>query len=45
VIIAVMMLVVLLARIEAEERLLSDTFGAEYEAYRSRTWRLFPYIY
>jgi protein-S-isoprenylcysteine O-methyltransferase Ste14 len=45
VIIAVMMLVVLLARIEAEERLLSDTFGAEYDAYRSRTWRLVPYVY
>jgi protein-S-isoprenylcysteine O-methyltransferase Ste14 len=45
VIIAVMMLVVLLARISAEERLLGETFGAEYDAYRSRTWRLVPYIY
>jgi protein-S-isoprenylcysteine O-methyltransferase Ste14 len=45
VIIAVMMLVVLLARIKAEERLLSETFGAEYEAYRARTWRLVPYVY
>jgi protein-S-isoprenylcysteine O-methyltransferase Ste14 len=45
VIIAVLMLVVLLARIEAEERLLSETFGAEYDAYRSRTWRLVPYVY
>jgi protein-S-isoprenylcysteine O-methyltransferase Ste14 len=45
VIIAVMMLVVLIARISAEERLLSDTFGAEYDAYRSRTWRLVPYVY
>jgi protein-S-isoprenylcysteine O-methyltransferase Ste14 len=44
-IIAVMMLVVLIARIEAEERLLGDTFGAEYDAYRSRTWRLVPYVY
>ena len=43
--IAVMMLVVLLARIKAEERLLSETFGAEYDAYRARTWRLVPYIY
>jgi protein-S-isoprenylcysteine O-methyltransferase Ste14 len=43
--IAVMMLVVLLARIQAEERLLSETFGAEYDAYRARTWRLIPYVY
>jgi len=45
VIIAVMMLVVLLARIKSEERLLSETFGAEYDAYRARTWRLIPYVY
>ena len=45
VIIAVLMLVVLLARIDAEERLLSETFGREYEAYRARTWRLVPYVY
>jgi protein-S-isoprenylcysteine O-methyltransferase Ste14 len=45
VVIAVMMLVVLLARIQAEERLLSETFGAEYDAYRTRTWRLVPYVY
>ena len=43
--IAVTMLVVLLARIQAEERLLSETFGAEYDAYRARTWRLIPYVY
>ncbi len=43
--IAVMMLLVVLARIEAEERLLSETFGAEYDAYRARTWRLFPCVY
>jgi protein-S-isoprenylcysteine O-methyltransferase Ste14 len=43
--IAVLMLLVLLARIKAEERLLSETFGAEYDAYRARTWRLLPYVY
>jgi protein-S-isoprenylcysteine O-methyltransferase Ste14 len=43
--IAVLMLIVLLARIDAEERLLSETFGAEYEAYRARTWRLVPFVY
>ena len=30
----------LLARIRAEEALLHSQFGAEYVAYRSRTWRL-----
>jgi protein-S-isoprenylcysteine O-methyltransferase Ste14 len=43
--IAVLMLVVLIARIDAEERLLSETFGADYDAYRARTWRLVPYVY
>jgi protein-S-isoprenylcysteine O-methyltransferase Ste14 len=45
VVIAVLSVVVLLARIQAEERLLSETFGAEYDAYRARTWRLIPYVY
>jgi len=45
VIIALLMLLVLLARIDSEERLLSETFGPEYEAYRARTWRLVPYVY
>jgi protein-S-isoprenylcysteine O-methyltransferase Ste14 len=43
--IAVLMLIVVFARIESEERLLSETFGAEYDAYRKRTWRLVPYLY
>lgn len=45
VLIALLSLGVLLARIGAEERLLSETFGAEYDAYRARTWRLIPYVY
>jgi protein-S-isoprenylcysteine O-methyltransferase Ste14 len=45
VVIAVLSLVVVLARIRAEERLLSESFGAEYDAYRARTWRLIPYLY
>ena len=45
VILAVLTLPVLLARIKSEERLLSETFGAEYDAYRARTWRLIPYVY
>lgn len=39
------MLVPLLSRIHAEERLLREHFGADYEAYRQRTWRLVPGIY
>ena len=35
----------LLARIYAEENLLRSEFGDEYNAYRSRTWRLLPGIY
>ena len=45
VIIAVLMLIVVLARIKAEERLLRETFRPEYDAYRARTWRLLPYVY
>ena len=39
------LLVPLVARIRAEERLLREHFGAEYEAYCARTWRLLPGIY
>src|SRR5262245_21503053 len=35
----------LLARIKAEEHLLHSEFGEEYNAYRSHTWRLIPWIY
>ena len=35
----------LLARMSAEEALLASEFGAEYEAYRRRTWRLLPGVY
>jgi protein-S-isoprenylcysteine O-methyltransferase Ste14 len=34
-----------LARMRSEERLLGARFGAEYEAYRARTWRLIPWVY
>ncbi|MGO1076290.1 methyltransferase family protein [Inquilinus sp. CA228] len=45
VVLALLNLVPLVARIRAEERLLADQFGAEYEAYRQRTWRLVPGLY
>ena len=35
----------LIARMHAEETLLTEAFGAEYEAYRARTWRLIPGLY
>jgi protein-S-isoprenylcysteine O-methyltransferase Ste14 len=45
VIIVVLTLLVLLARMSSEERLLHEHFGAEYEAYCARTARLIPWIY
>ena len=35
----------LIARMNSEEALLADAFGAEYTAYRARTWRLIPGLY
>lgn len=43
--IAFLLLIPLTARIHSEERLLREHFGAEYDAYFSRTWRLLPGIY
>jgi protein-S-isoprenylcysteine O-methyltransferase Ste14 len=45
VLLTALILVPLIVRIRAEERLLSTHFGAEYEAYRARTWRMIPGIY
>jgi protein-S-isoprenylcysteine O-methyltransferase Ste14 len=45
VMITALLLVPLLARIHAEEALLSSQFGAEYQAYRARTARLIPGLY
>ena len=42
---AASLLIPLVARIRAEERLLREHFGAEYDAYVARTWRLMPGIY
>lgn len=41
----VLLLPPLLARIRSEEALLHSQFGAQYEAYRKRTWRLIPWVY
>ncbi len=32
-------------RIGPEERMMEDAFGDEYRVYRTRTWRIIPYIY
>ena len=45
VILVAVMLIPLVARIRSEEALLRAQFGGEYEAYRSRTWRLIPGLY
>ncbi len=45
VLLALSLLVPLVARMKAEERLLREHFGAEYDAYFKRTWRLVPWIY
>jgi protein-S-isoprenylcysteine O-methyltransferase Ste14 len=45
VVLAALMIPPLVARMRAEEALLQAQFGAEYEAYRARTWRLVPGVY
>ena len=45
IVLALLNLVPLIARINAEEKLLRDEFGAEYDAYVARTERLVPWIY
>jgi protein-S-isoprenylcysteine O-methyltransferase Ste14 len=45
VVLTVLLLPPLIARIDAEERLLRSEFGAAYEAYCARTWRLIPGVY
>jgi len=44
-ILATSSLIALVPRMNSEEALLSSQFGAEYEAYRGRTWRLVPFLY
>ena len=45
ILLAAAILVPVLARIASEEKLLQSQFGAEYDAYRARTWRLVPFVY
>ncbi len=43
--IVLLLLVPLAFRIRAEEALLRSHFGASYDAYCARTWRLVPFLY
>jgi len=45
VLLVALMTVPLVARIRSEEALLRSQFGAEYDAYCARTWRLLPGVY
>ena len=45
VLLTALILVPVLARIRAEEKLLREQFGDEYDAYRARTSRLIPGVY
>ncbi len=45
VMLALLHLVPLIARMDAEEALLRSQFGAEYDDYYARTWRLIPWLY
>ena len=45
VLLAALLIPPLVARIQAEERLLRSEFGAEYDTYRGRTSRLIPGLY
>ena len=45
VVIVLLTVPVFLRRIQVEERVLAEAFGARWEAYRARTWRLLPGAY
>jgi len=45
VLLALFFVPIIVARIASEERLLQSQFGAQYDAYRTRTWRLIPRVY
>jgi protein-S-isoprenylcysteine O-methyltransferase Ste14 len=45
VLLVVLTLVPLLDRITSEEKLLHTRFGAQYDSYCARTWRMVPFVY
>ena len=44
-VLAALFLPPLIGRIRSEEALLAGHFGADYDAYRARSWRLIPFLY
>ncbi|QYY31670.1 isoprenylcysteine carboxylmethyltransferase family protein [Cupriavidus pinatubonensis] len=45
IVLTMLMIPPLVARIHAEEALLRSQFGAEYEAYRAKTWKMLPGVF
>jgi protein-S-isoprenylcysteine O-methyltransferase Ste14 len=45
IVLVALMMVPLVARMNAEEKLLHEHFGSQYDAYCAHTWRLIPGIY
>ena len=45
VILAILLFIPVIGRIDAEEALLARQFGEDYAAYRRRSWRLVPFLY
>jgi len=43
--VAVTLVAVYVYRIAAEEHMLAQSFGAQYQEYQAHSWRLLPYIY
>jgi protein-S-isoprenylcysteine O-methyltransferase Ste14 len=44
-VVAIVMLIAYSHRIRAEETMLQQTFDAQYQAYKSHTWKIIPLIY
>jgi protein-S-isoprenylcysteine O-methyltransferase Ste14 len=44
-VVATVLVAVYVYRIGAEERMLMQSYGAEYQQYQARSWRLLPYVY
>lgn len=45
VLLTALILVPLIGRINAEERFLQSQFGADYDSWRARSWRMVPFLY
>ena len=45
VLINILLLIIIVERIEIEERMLEETFKEEYLLWKSKTWKLIPYIW